>query len=593
MLTKLRLTNFKRFDDVEIDLATEVVFIGPNNSGKTTALQALTLWEVGLRRWLSKRNPGSQADIRQGVAVSRRDLLAVPVPSGRMLWRDLVVRNVSRVADGSDVGADDAKPKTRQITKNVMLGITVSGVSSGEPWECGLEFDYANEESFYVRPLRVDDANPPSRMTVPDAAAQTRIALLPPMSGLTSEEFIKQPGEVAVLIGQGQTAQVLRNLCYRVCYPIGNEREPSDQWHDIVNQIDRLFGARLLPPDYTADRGEIRMQYHERAAGACTLDISSSGRGLQQTLLLLAYIYNNPNTVLLLDEPDAHLEVLRQRHTYRLIQEVSRTQGIQIIAASHSEAVLNEAAETGTIVAFVGKPHKLTGHPRHVVRSLTEVGWDQYYEAELTGWALYLEGSTDLEILRAFAKLLEHPVLAYLDKVFVKYVGDNPESARKHFHGLREAKPDLVGIALFDRLDKQLHSGPGLIETMWTRREIENYFCSEKVLLRWASPLGMSDLFSVADRDAAILAMRGAIEKVTAALALDRKEPWSVDVKATDEVLDRVFYSYFMDRRQHQTFYKGQYSQLVDLLDLIDVDPEVVEKLDMIARVAESARPTQ
>ena len=35
MLTKLIIRNFKRFDDVEIPLANPVVFIGPNNSGKT------------------------------------------------------------------------------------------------------------------------------------------------------------------------------------------------------------------------------------------------------------------------------------------------------------------------------------------------------------------------------------------------------------------------------------------------------------------------------------------------------------------------------------------------------------------------------
>jgi hypothetical protein len=38
MLAKLVIRNFKRFDNVEIPLASPVVFIGPNNSGKTPAL---------------------------------------------------------------------------------------------------------------------------------------------------------------------------------------------------------------------------------------------------------------------------------------------------------------------------------------------------------------------------------------------------------------------------------------------------------------------------------------------------------------------------------------------------------------------------
>ncbi len=38
--------------------------------------------------------------------------------------------------------------------------------------------------------------------------------------------------------------------------------------------------------------------------GGTRLDLSSAGRGLHQTLLLLAYLYANPQTVMLLDEAD-------------------------------------------------------------------------------------------------------------------------------------------------------------------------------------------------------------------------------------------------------------------------------------------------
>jgi AAA15 family ATPase/GTPase len=55
MLTKIKIRNFKRFGNVEVDLGNPVVFIGPNNSGKTSALQALALWQVGLSRWNERR----------------------------------------------------------------------------------------------------------------------------------------------------------------------------------------------------------------------------------------------------------------------------------------------------------------------------------------------------------------------------------------------------------------------------------------------------------------------------------------------------------------------------------------------------------
>ena len=100
------------------------------------------------------------------------------------------------------------------------------------------------------------------------------------------------------------------------------------------------------------------MEYRERGI---TFDLSASGRGLQQTLLILAYMHVNPGAVILLDEPDAHLEVLRQRQIYGLINEVASESGTQIVAASHSEALLNEAAGKDLVIAFVGKPHRIDG----------------------------------------------------------------------------------------------------------------------------------------------------------------------------------------------------------------------------------------
>ena len=106
-------------------------------------------------------------------------------------------------------------------------------------------------------------------------------------------------------------------------------------------------------------------------------------------------MYANPGSVLLLDEPDAHLEILRQRQIYRLLTDVARASASQIIAASHSEVLLNEAADRDLVVAFVGPPHRIDDRGSQVLKALREIGFEQYYQAEQTGWVLYLEGSTD------------------------------------------------------------------------------------------------------------------------------------------------------------------------------------------------------
>lgn len=570
MLTSIRIRNFKRFADVEIELGKAVVLIGANNSGKTTVLQALSLWETGLRQWNSKRGGRASPEKRPGVTINRRDLISVPIPYANLLWRDLKVRHGERQG-------------TKILTQNIRIDVVVKGIANDKEWSCGFEFDYSNEESFVCRPIRQSGSESvPIKSakftTVPPECDDVRIAFLPPMSGLAATEPKWEPGRINVLLGEGQTAQVLRNLCYQI--------EPTANWGQLVGHIKKYFGVNLQAPRYIKERGEITMAYEE---GGVDFDLSSSGRGLQQTLLLLAHLYANPQTVLLLDEPDAHLEILRQRETYNLLTQVAEEQGSQVIAASHSEVVLNEAADRDTVIAFVGKPHRIDDRGSQVLKALRDIGFDQYYQAEQTGWVLYLESPADLSILRAFAKQLDHPALSLLERPFAHYVETNlPQRARDHFYGLREAKNDLVGIAIFDRLPSELRADGPLAEMMWHRREIENYFCMEEVLFAYARQGVANDLFASARGRA----MGDAIRDVTQALkTLNKADPWSVDIKATDEFLDPLFREYFAKLNLPLQLRKAEYHVLASLTPKEKLDPEITEKLDAIVGVAKRAKP--
>ena len=519
MLTKLTIRKFKSLEEVEIELGNPVVFIGPNNSGKTSAMQALTLWDIGVKRWNEKYSGKSAPKKRSGVTINRKDLLTIPHPKAIQLWHKLHVRNPKQTDSG-------------RVTENVRIEIIVEGVTEDREWKCGLEFDYANEESIYCRPLRLGTDKTPNRMPIPEEVEGANIALLPSMSGLAATETRLDHGAVNVRVGEGRTAEVLRNLCFRIF------QEKPDKWNFLTEQIRKLFDANLGEPRYVQERGEITMGYQERGAD---LDLSSSGRGLQQTLLILAYMYANPNSVILLDEPDAHLEILRQRQIYHLINEVASNSGNQIIAASHSEILLNEAAEKDLVIAFVGKPHRIGSQTSQVQKALTKIGFDQYYQAEQTNWVLYLEGSTDLAILRAFADRLNNKTaIQALDRPFVHYVGNQPNLARTHYYGLREAIPDLEGIALFDRLESAIADDEPFKFLVWRKREIENYLCTQTTLEAYARASALESqplpLFATNLADNRLTAMRAAIAEVSGAMkTLQTRSPWDDEVKVSDD----------------------------------------------------------
>lgn len=242
----------------------------------------------------------------------------------------------------------------------------------------------------------------------------------------------------------------------------------AEAWKRLAGRMESLFGVKLDEPQYVKERGEIVMSF--RTKDNMRLDLSASGRGQQQTLLLLAHMEANPGAVWLLDEPDAHLEILRQRQIYQVLSEAAAGTGNQIIAASHSEVFLNEAADRDMVVAFVGKPHRIDDRGSQLLKALKEIGFEHYYQAEETGWVLYLEGSTDLAILRAFAERLKHPAQECLARPYVHYVGDQPRKAQEHFYGLLEAKPDLVGIALWLKLKNPMLTSMNLLLGVQTEK---------------------------------------------------------------------------------------------------------------------------
>ena len=427
-------------------------------------------------------------------------------------------------------------------------------------------------------------------MPIPEETTDLDVAFLPPMSGLVLNETRLDSGAINVRVGEGRTAEILRNLCYQIV----QEQEDNEKWDTICRQIKNLFGVELDEPNYIVGRGEIEMNYQERPG--ISLDLSSSGRGLQQTLLLIVYMVARPGSVLLLDEPDAHLEILRQRQIYQTLTELAREHNSQIIAASHSEIILNEAAGRDMVIAFLGSPHRIDDRVSQLSKSLKSIGFEQYSQAEQKGWVLYLEGSTDLAILQAFAEKLGHPAKDILKLPFVHYVENQPQEARKHFRGLREAKTDLVGFCLFDRIGEGLQATPELRECQWRRREIENYLCQKEVLRAWAKAVrkrqSVGPLFENQLANQWLSAMNEAIAEIEGALAkLNKGSPWSPDTKVSDDFLDPLFDSFFNKLGLENLMRKTNYHTLVQYVPTDQIDPEVSEVLDGILEIAEQANP--
>jgi energy-coupling factor transporter ATP-binding protein EcfA2 len=321
-------------------------------------------------------------------------------------------------------------------------------------------------------------------------------------------------------------------------------------------------------------------------------DISSGGRGFQQTLLLLAYMFANPNTVLLLDEPDAHLEVIRQREAFQRINEIASETNSQILIASHSEVVLDEAAEASKVIALIENQaiplndSTKTQSIKYIKKTLTEIGWEKYYLAKVKGHVLYLEGSTDREMLCVFANKLKHKVEPLLRSANVYYTADNvPNTAVSNYVALKEIFPELKGLALFDRIDKNLDDIKPLKVICWEKRELENYFARPALLIKHAKLL--CHQYPNFSSDQLEETMKQIINNYTRPVDLnDLNNSWWNDSKLSDEWLDKIFPEFYQQLNIFMgSNFKRDYYQLINLMETKDIPSEIAQKLDTIYKI--------
>ncbi len=572
MLTNIKIENFKKLESVSFPLSSSVVIIGPNNSGKSTIFQALCLWEIGAKSFISafQKNDLNRQD---AVTINRRDLLNSPISDARFLWKN------------KKVTKRNEKKKYGQT--HIPLTIELQGDTNGKKWICKAEFTFSNAESFSCKLVSgVQDL-----IDLYENDNGIHFGFLQPMSGISTSEDKLTQGSIDRKLGEGKTAEVLRNICYEILYPEIKSKEVIDtekNWEKLCDVVKLMFGAKLKKPEFIKSTGLISLEYVE---DDIQYDISSGGRGFQQTLLLFAYMFANPNTVLLLDEPDAHLEVIRQRELFQFVNEIAEATNSQLLIASHSEVVLNEAAKSSNIIALIENQaiplnvSSKTQSIKYIQKALTDIGWEKYYLARAKGHVLYLEGTTDREMLLKFACKLNHKVEPLLRNANIDYTDNNvPSTAVANFVALKEIFPELKGLALFDRIDKNVGDIKPLTILCWKKRELENYFARPALLLQHARSLQVKHpKFTQQQLEEK---MQQVIDDNTIPKNLrELYNDWWNDTKLSDEWLDKIFPEFYKQLNIPQDFYKRDYYQLISLLNKEDIPTEISEKLDIIYQV--------
>lgn len=543
-ISKVVLRNFKRFEEETFHLGGHVVLAGPNNSGKTTLLQAIASWALALARWhelddFQRRNGGYTKK-----NIVRQQFYPVPLRSFDLLWHDKKYKkNHIEIEVATDVGS------------------------------IPMEFQSDTDSQIYARPLKGANQD-----VLRASRYFPKLTFVPPVTGLDIDEPVYQQPKIDQLMGQGQPGRVLRNL-------LAEANSSDDAWAQLATTVESVFGYELLPPD--ASGADIVANYRHQS-GDAHFDINSAGSGFLQILMLLAFLCTQKKTVLLLDAPDAHLHMILQDTIFSTLKTLARERNTQLLIATHSRIVIN-SAEPRELYSLAGQPRKLADDNEKslLIKSLSIPNTDIILAREKKR-ILYTEGYTDLAILRAWAEVLDHRAKDFLRHPLWRPAvyearGNAPGiSARNHFDALLDVTDSLFGTEIVDRDGKEgrptskLECDGKLLRLCWTRYEIESYLVHPAALARFVRET-LGETAPLAKIDAVETALLEYLPPRAISNPLHDHESFKA-IKARTKILEK-----FLDDAGLQGLEYSRYNDIAAVMRPEEIHPEITQVLDAVA----------
>ncbi|MBM3330090.1 MAG: ATP-binding protein [Calditrichaeota bacterium] len=570
MIMGITIRRFKGIEELSIPLDDVVIFAGPNNSHKTTALQALVMWQRALQKWYQKRGR-SKGTKKIGVALARTDLVTSKSDI-RGLWFDKQVY----------LGVNDPSK----------IEIIVDGINEeGNEWNLGMELQFSSDEQLIVRPIRTE-SNFDLPPDIPQEALNVKIVHLPALAGIPSMEDYLGTDSQDRYVEEGRGGDVLRSIIYDLhlqhwnTQPKGRKTRRDylehSKWGDLQRILKRFFGVELLEPEKVG--GQLWVWYKQLDSGrnnALKLEITSAGSGFLQTLLIFAYLNSREGKILLLDEPDAHLEWRKQEEIYNELKELAKGRKSQLIVSSHSEVIINQE-DRQTIVCFPqGRPLIEREEVQHLRRLLREVPTVDIIELKRVAAILYCEDFTDREILLAWANKCNLMAAEIIQNIHFHPIGGNSiAAAKRNFEALRLIYSNIKGFIIVDRLERggSPRSSKELFIRTWKRREIENYLLVPNALARFCRLEG-GEMFGQKARE--LLEGRYFTPEAIGNPMNDSIH-FLYNYKASDEILNPFFREYSDITGRRRIIAKHDYHKIAACMEESELHADIIETLNQI-----------
>lgn len=328
-ISEFQIENFKSFEKIAIHFNEKTnIFTGVNNAGKSTVLEAISLWQecyakLIQRAGISNNKLGiNKGDfvfgIKAGVIVSYTDIISIRSPSYEDIFYNLDRKKTVKLS-----------AKLTNEAQNLEIGFIIASVDGANYYKITL----ANYSKFDYKLL--NDAS-----VIKNRETAIKVFYASPLANIAPQEERQHALKIQYFKQSHVAYLAFRN---RIEALYQRRNESTSPYDTFCNQLSTI----LLD-----NNGQIKFEFPNsdslnlklliKIGSEIPKDISLVGSGTLQIIEILLNIHEQKSelNIILLDEPDSHIH---RRLQVNLLSILNASENTQIFITTHNEALIRDA----------------------------------------------------------------------------------------------------------------------------------------------------------------------------------------------------------------------------------------------------------
>lgn len=328
-ISEFQIENFKSFENVTIHFNSKTnVFTGVNNAGKSTVLEAISLWYECYTKLLKRADKAiNNIGVKKGdfvfgydngLAFSYTEIISVRSPS----YEDIFY-NLDRKRDVK---------LTAKLTKGnetLRIGFNIASVDGANYYKIKLD-QYKTFDNQLLN----------SRIFLNNPEDAIKVLYASPLANISHEEERQHSLKINFLKQSHVAHLAFRN---RIEALFQRRNELGNPYDTFCNQLSSILLDNVGQVKFEFPQADaLKLRLLVQLGSETPKDISLVGSGTLQIIEILLNIHEQKSEInlILLDEPDSHIHRGLQ---VKLLTILNRSDNTQIFITTHNESLIRDA----------------------------------------------------------------------------------------------------------------------------------------------------------------------------------------------------------------------------------------------------------